>query len=569
MKRISSLLLSLWVLLPTSLSAQLVRHTSILPALRYSDYATIEIKNSFKKLNDLTDIVAINPDGKYFVVATQKKFSDYITYTIHESESGEVIKTEKSKSALNYIFIGDKMLTLTNDKGLAMTDLNTMTLRWNHRMFKDKPFYIHGDILLAIDRDNEDHIYGLDISKCSSSWAASIPHRGGIRTIRELDEENLLIVADQLVKLNTRTGAMQSLKIKNYITNGKKIAGNILLGALAITADFALLAATGYVVIPIGSEGQGRVNGFLSPVHPESTTIAQLSSNLLRVDSIFYFADRNNVYCFDTDLNIQWSTPLPPKYGSRSFLHLQGDTLWMVNYGMGIKNSTQVGSTGVPFFAAFDAHSGSQLMLQEMGKKDDPLHSVVNNTHHVSYLFTDSCKTFYFDTHETVINAGKNRFKDCRLTEDLYCLNAETHQFDLLDSCLVYAHDTKKGDIYQISGTDTLTHLYTPGCVYHTKGQFADSLQVIFHKQENETFDCWVIDAQGKPALHVEEPVERLTVTNDFLFFIHNQDNFSILHKDVLQPAPAPQSKPDALPEPLEAQPEPQEAQLPDTVPNS
>lgn len=558
MKKVITFLLLLWVIMPAQLSAQFTKDSSYISVLRYSNFATVKISNSYKKQNNHTFIISISSDGKYFVTLSKKTYSDTYIYTFYESKTGKILKTEKLKSNQDFILIGDKMLTLNNYKGLSMTDITTNTPKWNHKLFNGKPFYLHGDILLSIDKENENQIQGLNLSNCSM-WTVSIPHSSGIRTIQKIDEDNLLIVADKLVKLDTKTGKMKSLKIKNYIPNGKKITGNILLGVLAVAANVASAYTTGYIFIPIFKENH---EGFLSTVYPESTTIARLSSNLLQADSLFYFADRNNVFCFDTDLNVQWSTPLPPKSGSSSFLHLQNDTLWMVNCGLATINSTRTGQFGSPFYAAFNAHSGSQLMLQVMGKKQDDLHSVVNNTNHVSYLFKDTCKTFYFDTQETIINAGENRFKDFRLIEEAYCLNAETHKFVPLDSCLVYAHNMKNGDIYQVSGTDSLTHLYAPGCVYFDNGQFADSLRVIYNRQANEKFDCWIIDAQGNPALHIEEAIESMTVTNDYLFFIHDKDYFSILHKDVLKPEPAPQPK-------LEEQPEPKESQLLNELPNS
>ena len=112
---------------------------------------------------------------------------------------------------------------------------------------------------------------------------------GWNHVIRE-DSVHWLVVADDLNRLNIRTGEVYAYEAKTGVTDVK---GALLSGLMMVGAGVAGAMATGYAAYPAGVVGSNVIN--------------QLHSNVVLDDSLYFFADREHVACLDKE-----------RYGKRS-----------------------------------------------------------------------------------------------------------------------------------------------------------------------------------------------------------------------------------------------------------
>jgi hypothetical protein len=128
------------------------------------------------------------------------------------------------------------------------------------------------------------------------------------------------------------------------------------------------------------------------------------SNWLVKGDSIFV-ADVNHVYCYDRDLNMLWSTPLPEGVGGKSLLSIDGDVVRMMGFGVAFQNSVTV-KNGKPFLATFDRKTGKQLQfsLMEMDRR------LIGGTFVKGRAYWQDRKAFYF-TNEGETTATRINWK--------------------------------------------------------------------------------------------------------------------------------------------------------------
>lgn len=524
----------LWVaalmLLSFDLSAQVSATTKRLSVLRCSDLEILEFNHSFGYQNLESQVSYISPSGDTFIVGTVDSYNadrlfanNYYNY--YKSASGEVFRTEEERSKLDFVATDEGVLSMGRE--IYVTNHSTGEPLWFHKRFRDTPFYIHQGTLLALG-GGRGRFYGYDLKTGAELWEVKIGHEGGVSDIFPMDDEHVLIVADDLVKLNTRTGELRKYEINNYILNGKMIAGQILAGV----AGGVMAATTGVGFYTIYTPVKDLGNGALRRIYGEANAIASLSSNVCSDGNRYYLADRDSLRCFDGDLNLQWATPLPPKHGSQSSLMVSGDTLRLVNYGIAYVQGAIQSNTGYPFVASFDARIGEQLSLRVVGKKHAPVQQVHSFLDHATYLFDDSCKTVYFDHPDETETLANKKFRSLKLLEDpVWMLDSITHQFRFLNETKPYLVDMNY-NIFQCEGND-LSAVAANSSFYTVQGMFADSLCVI-QGGPNRT-DCWLIDEQGVPVYHILQPVNGVEIGTDYLFIFY-RDGFFVLDREALNP---------------------------------
>ena len=538
MKPLFTFGVSVLSLLPISLFGQIETASTPFSVMRFSDLEMIEVASSYNFLQDNIYLNYVSPDGENYMVCMQNKPATGLSESLcsnyyYQSASGKLINAEVNKPL--HRFVATEKGLLSFGKDVAVLDPTTFEPRWYHKRFRDIPFYIHYGTLLALG-GGRGRFYGYDLATGEELWEVKISHEGGVSTVYALDEEHVLLVADDLVKLNTRTGAIQKFEIKNYILNGGKIAGQILVGVASAMAGVAMASATGYgyYYVPVGHGNLNFFNGSLFEITGESNTISHLSSNVLEVNHSYYLADRECVRCFDADLNIKWTASLPPRHASKSTLLMSGDTLWMVNNGFATFDGSRNSHTGYPFVAAFNAKNGEQLYYKEIGEKHAPVQEVLALENQVCYLFKDSCKLVYFDPNKEIVRFDDPQLKNLTLeNHDTYIINAETRKFEPLSKKEVYLSNSN-GDIFRLSPSEGLVLESTSAYVYQNRGTFADSLNVLLGGPNSS--DCWLVNQQGETMYHVMSPVESVRVRTNNLFLI-NENSFAIFNKELLTPS--------------------------------
>lgn len=519
--------------LPFTLTAQ-VRHSSDeISVMRCSDLETLSIHTSY--LLQQTDMNYVSPTGDLFIVEVYDHNQNLASlracsYYYFNAATGAKVKSEDTNSHRSFVSTEQGILAVGRD--ITVLDSTTLQPLWYHKRFRDIPFFVHHGTLMALG-GGRGRFYGYDLATGAELWEVKIEHDGGVSEVFVLDDDHVLLVADELVKINTKTGAMQKFEIKNSIKNGGQITGQIFAGIALGVAGVASAATTGvgYYYVPPTHGNIGQSNGTLYQIMGESNTIAHLTSNVLQSGPFLYLADRDGVRCFNPDLDLIWSANLPPRHASQSHLSLSGDTLWMVNFGLGQFDGSRTSHTGYPFVAAFRAKTGEQLFYKEIGEKHAPVRQVNVKGQRACYLYRDSCQVAHLDGSREVFTQRGKEFKDLTIADgEIYLLNAETRRFEPLSPTETYLTN-QEGNLFRLSSTEGLVQESTSGYVYHRCGIFADSLNVMLGGP-NHT-DCWLTNPSGDAMYHVMTPINDYIVRKDYLYLFYD-DKFFILNREKL-----------------------------------
>lgn len=525
------------LVMPMNLKSQIASTNGGITILRCSDQKKINVGKSFKILNEDTKIQMIGPDGDYFIAryARNPKFSEFGKYYYYDSKTGEELKFEKRERLRNFIGLEGGLLS-QSQSDVKFIDPTTWDSRWEKDEFYEKPFYVQNGILLTLGKtpnNDVDYIFGYNLKYGRKSWMCQIPHEGGISNIYPIDNNNVIVVADELVKLNLLNGDRKSLKIKNFFLDGKKMTASLLAGVALMAAPMV----TGYVIIPIPIHGFYS-SGMLYKVRGDKTTVSDLSSNLLKENNLYYLADRKEVRCFDADLNVKWHTALPPKQATTSELFMKGDTLWMINCGWGT-NGTERKNLGNPFVAAFNANTGEQLFFASMGEKNASVKQVGRHDNQVTFLFNDSLKIFNLGPKGNVTISHSQKYKELRLLPGVgYMLDINSEEsgnycFSRLDVAHnIYLIDESR-NVYQYTQEKGLEQSFTNRYFYRLLGMMSDSLYVL--ARGVGATGCWILDKQGQPMCHVEQGFKELSIRKNHLFLAKDSHLFVLSKDDLLE----------------------------------
>jgi outer membrane protein assembly factor BamB len=231
----------------------------------------------------------LTKDGKWI-----KFKGDIGAYSLKESKLLWTKPFDYSNSTVTCTKAG--ILTARNNK-VSMLDPNTGEVTWQGK------FYIvqyddSTNLVLGYSGPRSNKLSAYELTTGQQLWTVKMPHDknwGWNHVIRE-DSVHWLIVADNLNRLNIRTGEVSVYEAKTGVTDVKAA---LLQGLVMAGGAIAGAMASGYAYFPVGVIGPNVIN--------------RLHSNVLRDDSLYYFADRQHVACLDSMMNTVWSYELPSK----------------------------------------------------------------------------------------------------------------------------------------------------------------------------------------------------------------------------------------------------------------
>ena len=536
MKLSFQLLLGALCVLPIDLTAQIVQTSHRFSLLRCSDLEIIDADNSYGLKSSADNIRPnvryISPTGDFYVVKIADQYPlNEASYQYYKTETGQLLKEDLNTKSKGFVPTSEGLLAYSGD--IEVLDMQTLGQRWSQRSFKDTPFYVHNGVLLAFGRGATERLYGYSLATGEKLWKVKISHEGGVSDVFPMDDDHVLIVADDLVKLNIRTGESKKFEINNYVLNGKMFAGHILAGvALGIATGMATGGAGTLHYVPVAQRNTPQSTP-LCRMYGDPYSISYLSSNIVTDGNLYYLADRDCVRCFDSNLEVKWTAPYRDCHGTTSRLHLVGNTLRLVNFGIANYHGGDRTNSGTPFIASYDAKTGECLSFEPVGKKHAKVKMVRSCDDGAGFLFEDSCKVIRYGAPNQVgMTYSENLYKDYTFPyQDVYVFDQESRQF-IPKLCNMFLLDKDKNLSKLESGNIEMVH--PRGAVYATEGLFADSLWVV--KGGPNYSDCWLIREDGTPVYHVMEPVDYVEVTQDNLF-LFSKSNFTVVNKDMLKPA--------------------------------
>jgi len=341
-------------------------------------------------------------------------------------------------------------------------------------------------------------------------WKTKVSHDYGWSDQIDLSPSQKLVVADNLYRINLSTGETLQYPLKV----GKPDVGRMLLQGLAAAAAAGVGAAV------TGSQY------YYTPVTIKNNVINGMVSNICQNDSVYYIADREKVSCVDTLLQPKWTCEIPDNMSSHSALLVNGDRLYMLNMGYGLKDGYRRVKRGTPFLASYDLHTGKQIYMNILSPKKDMIEGVIATKDAFFMLFDDGL--VYQNVVDTTVsrhdwNVEKYGKLYQFVTDTVYVIDSIKGNFTPVyfdgANCPVYSDN---GHLYVVDKDLNIKADYPENLIYTPCVGMKDYFCV------NKDDDFWFIHKLGLPVTHfnsvvlhgefVGKKLTLLTDKNDLLF---------------------------------------------------
>lgn len=243
--------------------------------------------------------------------------------------------------------VGDALLEQRGNK-LSRLTLEDGQVKWKRKTFLMQPIPGHKVALCYDVEIGFENILGIDLTTGLSMWSRRIDGKMGWESTRVVNDTTVLIKAGGIHSVGIKNGLGWDI---NRVTHAKKT--DMKRVGLALLTG-AAGGAMGYMMIPTGDF---------------SDYYLHLSSNILYDGNVFYFAAKEKLTCHSLDGKKLWEAPLNAKITTKSYLYQEGNTIYLINKGAGIKYGWLTSALGNPYVAAFDADSGEQLFFKEWDER--------------------------------------------------------------------------------------------------------------------------------------------------------------------------------------------------------
>lgn len=341
----------------------------------------------------------------------------------------------------------------------------------------------------------------------SELWNTKVSRKYGWSNFINISSSEILVVADNLYRINFSTGET----IQYPLNAGQPDVARTLFGQ-SFVAD-------------IGTSMSGRSSYFM-PVMMNNKVFAVMTSNICQNDSVYYIADRDRVSCVDTLLNPKWTCDFPENVASHSELFVNGDRLYMLNMGYGLRNDSIQIKRGKPFLASYDIHTGKQIYLNMLSLKNDTIQGAVA-TNDAFFILSDSSLVYQNVVDTTVSRQDWNMKKYGKLckfvTDTVYAIDSIKGNFTPIyfdrTNCPVYSTN---GHLYIVDKDLNIKADYPKSLIYKPYVSMKDYFCV------NKGDDFWLINKLGLPVIHFNSGIRHsefvgnklalLTDKNDLLF---------------------------------------------------
>lgn len=212
-----------------------------------------------------------------------------------------------------------------------------------------KKWLVLGNSFTWVDLDHDIGLspngWAINLNTGKTKWKTKINSQYGWQDLQHLDDQNILIVAGGIKKINLTDGSGWQYDARTGADDYKRTAAVAAVG-------IAAAVVTGVGVVPTG------------PDH-----VTGLCSNIELDSGLIYFASRDHIMCLNKDGRPRWKTELPEKQTGNSTIWIANGRIYMVNNAWGILNGNKV-NKGNPYIAAFDKKSGKTIYLTELSTKD-------------------------------------------------------------------------------------------------------------------------------------------------------------------------------------------------------
>ena len=499
----------LWVLLLACLTSKADNANKLTIGLTLD---STEVLAEYKEFGRRIDDVVIQPELDYMLL----KFRETTKSGKWLQFKGEIgaFDLKESKLLWTYPFDYRNSSTYCTKAGVivakgnkvSMLEPNTGDVRWQGK-FVPVQYDDSTNVILGYSGNRSNKLSGYDLTTGQQLWTASLSHDknwGWNHVIRE-DSVHWLIVADNLNRLNIRTGEVCAYEAKTGVSDVKSA---LLQGFVMTGAAFAGAMATGYAAYPIG---------MLEP-----NVINRLHSNVIQDDSLYFFADRQRVVCLDNSMNLVWKYELPPKTSAFSQLVSNDSTLYMFNLGFGLKNGGQCTKMGRPFIASFDKRTGACRFMNMLSLKKDMVEHAVLSPEGAFMLFDDGLAYKRELDDSTVIispwDVKENGQLRAIITQPVYAYYKLKNMFDVIATDgIFFPVITDRGDIFMVDKELRISERFPEYSLYWPLCMVGDRM-CVYSSSDSRRQDVWLITTQGVPEIQLLIPIREVGIAGGKLF---------------------------------------------------
>lgn len=188
-------------------------------------------------------------------------------------------------------------------------------------------------------------LYAYRLSDGSALWQDTVSHNSlwGWNDIKYIPTSgNYLVLGDSIMLIDPQKGIKKAIKIST---------------------------ARAYKPSKQEEEKDNFRQNYMAPPYVLPNQYTGIMSNIVFHNGYIYFADSEDIYCFDEDLNILWFAQLPRQRTSEMSIRIDGNNLTILSKGLAYKNGIRQ-EYGKPFIGKYDANTGRQYFLKYIDIKE-------------------------------------------------------------------------------------------------------------------------------------------------------------------------------------------------------
>lgn len=389
--------------------------------------------------------------------------------------------------------------TMVQKKYLLMyLDAETGKTIWSQNLC---PLYINDtlNVIIGTDAPKSDKVIAFNISDGEYRWTAKVSANGnfGWDNAALIDSDRLLVLADDINMINLRTGKMDKIEAKTYVTDTKGAlmsTSTLVLGSFV--GCFAASALSGFstMYVPIWQQyptsASDAYQKLLEAHSPKNEfTIHHITSNVLLDGDRFFVSDRERLRCIDkSTMQVVWEREFPSKLASKAQLVKREGKIIMLNLGYGISSLRGIVKCGRPFLAVYDAATGEAGEITQLSDKKQVMDDGVLTDEGV-YLASGDKVAYLSLTDRKVVSKEFDVKKEHRLNNVLsggvgYVAHSDDRLLKQLphpsDSCAIM--DATGGIMIFNSNLDVVDS-YAGNEVYNEIGRWNDIVLVVRHDE--------------------------------------------------------------------------------------
>jgi outer membrane protein assembly factor BamB len=405
---------------------------------------------------------------------------------------------------------------IDDGRKITLLDKNTGNTVWQAKMSLVKIDDSEG-VVIGYKNNASSKLLGYDMRTGQQLWTAKVTHdkNWGWGDAVLDDANHLIVVCDNLVRLNMLTGETQVYKAKTAVTDVKS---TLLQGLLDVTAAVGTVALSG-----------GRYGYY--PFYIGQNIVTSLHSNVVKDSTVYFFADRQQVVCLDSTLNTVWQTDLPDKTATHATLLQDDSLLYMFSYGYGVV-AGGLKKMGRPFIAAFDKKTGKERFMNLLTLKKDIVADATLTPSGVYMMFDDGLAYQSDlrspDTEIALWNQKQYGRLWAMRTAPFYVYYPLKGSFKLIEfdgqNCTVM---TENGEVYMVNEHLDISQHFTNEHLYFPVHKQGDRVWV-HHSYPNS--DLWVVHELGFPEYHFTTPIGGICATSSRIY-LQGDDRLYFLDK--------------------------------------